>query len=308
MEKFAFVFPGQGSQYVGMGKDLWERNRTAREFFESADRLLNYNLSEVFLEGPEEELRQTKNTQPAIFLHSLALSNLLRDERAIAAAGHSLGEYTALVYAGAITFEDGLQLVRLRGELMQKACDEWPGTMAAIIGLDPKVIREICQIAGKDGIVQAANYNSPGQVVISGSVSGVRKAMEVAKERGARIVKELVVSGAFHSPLMGSAAEQLKDAIERTPIREARVPVYANATGTPIRKPDDVRAALAQQLTSAVQWEESIRNMVADGVSKFIEVGPGKVLQGLIKRISSEAEVRGIERLEDLALIENTTS
>jgi [acyl-carrier-protein] S-malonyltransferase len=308
MEKFAFVFPGQGSQYVGMGKDLWERSRTAREFFESADRLLNYNLSEVFLEGPEGELRQTKNTQPAIFLHSLALSNLLKGERAIAAAGHSLGEYTALVYAGAMTFEDGLQLVRLRGELMQKACDERPGTMAAIIGLDSKVIGEVCQIAGKDGIVQAANYNSPGQVVISGSVSGVRKAMEVAKERDARMVKELVVSGAFHSPLMESAAEQLKDAIERTPVREARMPVYANVTGAPIRKPDDIRAALAQQLTSAVQWEESIRNMIADGVSKFIEVGPGKVLQGLIKRIGSEVEVKGIERLEDLALIENTTN
>jgi [acyl-carrier-protein] S-malonyltransferase len=308
MEKFAFVFPGQGSQYVGMGKDLWERNGAAREFFERADRLLKYNLSEVCFEGPEEKLRQTKNTQPAIFLHSLALSNLLKDERAFAAAGHSLGEYTALVYAGAMTFEDGLQLVRLRAELMQKACDERPGTMAAIIGLDSKVIGEVCQIAGKDGIVQAANYNSPGQVVISGSVSGVRKAMEVAKERGARMVKELVVSGAFHSPLMESAAEQLKDAIERTPVREARMPVYANVTGAPIRKPDDIRAALAQQLTSAVQWEESIRNMIADGVSKFIEVGPGKVLQGLIKRIGSEVEVKGIERLEDLALIENTTN
>jgi [acyl-carrier-protein] S-malonyltransferase len=308
MEKFAFVFPGQGSQYVGMGKDLWERNGAAREFFERADRLLKYNLSEVCFEGPEEKLRQTKNTQPAIFLHSLALSNLLKDERAFAAAGHSLGEYTALVYAGAMTFEDGLQLVRLRAELMQKACDERPGTMAAIIGLDSKVIGEVCQIAGEDGIVQAANYNSPGQVVISGSVSGVRKAMEVAKERDARMVKELVVSGAFHSPLMESAAEQLKDAIERTPVREARMPVYANVTGAPIRKPDDIRAALAQQLTSAVQWEESIRNMIADGVSKFIEVGPGKVLQGLIKRIGSEVEVKGIERLEDLALIENTTS
>jgi [acyl-carrier-protein] S-malonyltransferase len=308
MEKFAFVFPGQGSQYVGMGKDLWERNGAAREFFERADRLLKYNLSEVCFEGPEEKLRQTKNTQPAIFLHSLALSNLLKDERAFAAAGHSLGEYTALVYAGALTFEDGLQLVRLRAELMQKACDERPGTMAAIIGLDSKVIGEVCQIAGEDGIVQAANYNSPGQVVISGSVSGVRKAMEVAKERDARMVKELVVSGAFHSPLMESAAEQLKDAIERTPVREARMPVYANVTGAPIRKPDDIRAALAQQLTSAVQWEESIRNMIADGVSKFIEVGPGKVLQGLIKRIGSEVEVKGIERLEDLALIENTTN
>jgi [acyl-carrier-protein] S-malonyltransferase len=308
MEKFAFVFPGQGSQYVGMGKDLWERNGAAREFFKRADRLLNYTLSQVCFEGPEEKLTQTKNTQPAIFLHSLALSNILRDERATAAAGHSLGEYTALVYAGAMTFEDGLQLVRLRAELMQKACDERPGTMAAIIGLDSEVIGEVCQIAGKDGIVQAANYNSPGQVVISGCISGVRKAMEVAKERGARMTKELAVSGAFHSPLMESAAEQLKNAIERTPIREARVPVYANVTGTPIRKPDDIRAALAQQLTSAVQWEESIRNMIADGVSKFIEVGPGKVLQGLIKRISSEAEVRGIERLEDLALIENTTS
>lgn len=306
MQKLAFVFPGQGSQYVGMGKDVWERSDPAREFFEKANRLLGFNLTKICFDGPEQELKQTKNTQPAILVHSLALTNLLKDERVVCAAGHSLGEYTALVYAGAMSFEDGLRLVRMRGELMQKACDEQPGTMAAIIGLDPKVVGEVCCKALPTGVVQAANYNSPGQVVISGSVSGVRKAMEIAKERGAKMVKELVVGGAFHSPLMESAMEGLKGAIEQTEIREARIPVYMNTTAASVRRPEDIRPALVQQLTSAVRWEELIRNMIADGVTKFIEVGPGKVLQGLIKRISSGIEAGGIERLEDLALIENT--
>ncbi len=308
IQKLAFVFPGQGSQYVGMGKDVWEKSDTAREFFERADRLLSFNLHKICFDGPEQELRQTKNTQPAIFLHSLALTNLLKDERAVAAAGHSLGEYTALVYAGAMTFEDGLRLVRLRAELMQQACDEQPGTMAAIIGLDPKVVGEVCRQAWTSGVVQAANYNSPGQVVISGSVSGVRKAMEIAKERGARLVKELVVSGAFHSPLMESATEGLKSAIEHTKIREARISVYMNATAAPARQPDEIRSALVQQLTSAVRWEESVRNMITDGVAMFVEVGPGKVLQGLIKRVSPDIEVAGIERLEDLPVTENTSN
>ncbi len=308
MQKLAFVFPGQGSQYVGMGRDVWERSDVAREFFEKANRLLSFNLTKICFDGPEEELKQTKNTQPAIFVHSLALTNLLKDEKVVCAAGHSLGEYTALVYAGAMSFEDGLRLVRLRGELMQKACDEQRGTMAAIIGLDPKVVGEVCCKAWPTGVVQAANYNSPGQVVISGSVSGVRKAMEIAKEHGARMVKELVVSGAFHSPLMESAMEGLRGAIEQTEIREARIPVYMNTTAVSVRRPEDIRPALVQQLTSAVRWEELIRNMIADGVTKFIEVGPGKVLQGLIKRIRSEIEAGGIERLEDLALIENTSN
>ena len=305
MQKFAFVFPGQGSQYVGMGKDLWERSNAGREFFERADQLLGFSLSRICFEGPEEELTQTKNTQPALFVHSLVLANLVRDERAVAAAGHSLGEYTALVYAGAITFEEGLRLVRLRGELMQKACDEQPGTMAAIIGLDPKAVGEVCCKAWTSGIVQAANYNSPGQVVISGSVSGVRKAMELAKVRGARMVKELTVGGAFHSPLMESAMEGLKRVIEETEIREARIPAYMNASAKPAKKPEEIRDALAQQLTSAVRWEESIRNMIADGLTRFVEVGAGKVLQGLIKRISPESEVASIERLEDLVVIDN---
>jgi [acyl-carrier-protein] S-malonyltransferase len=304
MQKFAFVFPGQGSQYVGMGKDLWERSVPARQFFEKADRQLGFSLSRVFLEGPEEELRQTRNTQPAIFLHSLALATLLNEERVVCAAGHSLGEYTALVYAGAVSFDDALRLVRLRAELMQKACDDHPGTMAAIIGLDPTAVGEICCTAWTAGVVQAANFNSPGQVVVSGSVPGVRRAMELAKERGARMVKELVVGGAFHSPLMESAKEELTVAIGQTKIHEARIPVYMNATAAAAKSPGEIRSALVQQLTSPVRWEESIRNMVADGVQCFVEIGPGKVLQGVIKRIDGTVDVRGIERLEDLTALE----
>jgi len=296
----AFLFPGQGSQYVGMGKDLYEHNPEARALFEQADAIMGFPLSRICFEGPDEDLRQTKNTQPAIFLHSMVVARIFRAQEASMVAGHSLGEYSALVYAGALTFEDALRLVRLRGELMQQAGVEQPGTMAAVVGLDPGIVGEVCCSAWDAGIVQAANFNSPGQIVISGSVSGVRKAMELAKARGARMVKELPVSGAFHSPLMESAKSGLKAALEKTTIRDASIPVYANVTAKPVRAADEIRRLLNEQLTSPVRWEETIKNMAADGASVFVEIGPGKVLQGLVKRIRNDVETRGIEKLADI--------
>lgn len=300
MSKLAAVFPGQGSQYVGMGKDLHERSSAARELFSRADDILGFPLSKVCFEGPEDELRQTRNTQPAIFLHSIAAWTVLPAKDVAMVAGHSLGEYSALVAAGALEFEDALRLVRVRGELMQKAGEENPGTMAALIGLDPATVGEVCCTAWKDGIVQAANFNSPGQIVISGSVTGVRKAMELAKARGAKIVKELVVSGAFHSPLMQSARDGLKTALAKTDIRDARIPVYANVTAQPVSKGDEIRIALEEQLTSPVRWWESVENMIADGATTFLEVGPGKVLQGITKRISGTVSTAGLDRFEDV--------
>ena len=301
MSTTAFVFPGQGSQYVGMGKDLYEQLPEARQRFDQADALLGFSLSKICFQGPEEELKQTKNTQPAIFLHSMVVADLHHGERATMAAGHSLGEYSALVYAGALTFEDGLRLVRLRGELMQQAGIEQPGTMAAVVGLEPSVVDEVCRTASSAGIVQAANFNSPGQIVVSGSVAGVRKAMELAKERGAKLVKELPVSGAFHSPLMGFAGSGLKSALEKTSIKDAAIPVYANVTARPVQKADEIRRLLFEQLTKPVRWEETVTNMALDGAGTFVEIGPGKVLQGLVKRIRSDVATRGIEKLSDIA-------
>lgn len=300
--KTAYIFPGQGSQYVGMGKDLCDQFPAAKKYFDNADSILGYSLSKICFEGPEEELKQTKNTQPAIFLHSVALWNLLKPDDASMVAGHSLGEYSALVAAEAITFPDAIKLVRLRGELMQKAGEENPGTMAAIIGLDPKIVGEVTCKAYEVGVVQSANFNSPGQIVISGSVVGVRKAMEIAKERGAKLVKELVVSGAFHSPLMQSAKEKLKVALDKTQIRDAKIPVYANVTAKPVQKADEIRTLLFEQVTSPVRWEESVMNMSADGAAKFVEIGPGKVLQGLVKRTVATAEISGIDKAADVKI------
>jgi [acyl-carrier-protein] S-malonyltransferase len=300
MKKTAIVFPGQGSQYVGMAKDIVLGSGEARRWFEEADQILGFTLSNICFDGPEDELRQTKNTQPAIFLHSVVLTKLLTDVHASVAAGHSLGEYSALVYAGALTFADALRLVRLRGELMQQAGVQEPGTMAAIVGLDPNVIDDVCKEASHSGIVQAANFNSPGQIVISGSVPGVRKGMEVAKARGAKLVKELPVSGAFHSPLMKTAKGGLKEALDKTEIRDAAIPVYANVTAKPVQRALDIRTLLIEQLTSPVRWEETIVNMVHEGVTEIVEVGPGKVLQGLTKRIDPSMAVRGIDKFADL--------
>ena len=295
MSKVAYIFPGQGSQYVGMGKDLFSEFPAAKEVFQKADATLGFSLSKICFEGPEEELKKTKNTQPAIFLHSLAVWKILDPKDAAMVAGHSLGEYSALVAAGALTFEDALKLVRLRGELMQKAGEENPGTMAAIVGLDAQVVGEVCCTAWKEGIVQAANFNSPGQIVISGSVSGVRKGMELAKERGAKLVKELVVSGAFHSPLMQSAKDGFKAALDKVEIRDAKIPVYANVTAKPVQEANEIRTLLFEQVTSPVRWHETIMNMAADGATSFIEVGPGKVLQGLVKRIAPTVSVSGFD-------------
>jgi [acyl-carrier-protein] S-malonyltransferase len=300
MKQTAYIFPGQGSQYVGMGKDLYEKNDVARSMFNQADNILGISLSRICFEGPEEILRQTENTQPAIFLHSVILTHLMREKDAGMAAGHSLGEYSALVFAGALSFEEGLRLVRLRGQLMQQAGEKAKGTMAAVVGLDGNIVDEICIEASQAGVVQSANFNSPGQIVISGSVPGVRKAMEIAKVRGAKLVKELIVSGAFHSPLMQSAREGLKEGLLSAVISDARIPVYANVTGNMVQKADDIRSLLEQQLINPVRWEVSVKNMIAAGAKKFIEVGPGRVLQGLVKRIDTSAETNGIDKYEEI--------
>jgi [acyl-carrier-protein] S-malonyltransferase len=301
MVKTAYIFPGQGSQYVGMGKDIYDANTVAKSFFDKADTILGFSISKICFEGPKEELKQTKNTQPAIFLHSMVLFHLMNKTKFDMAAGHSLGEYSALVATGALTFENGLKLVRLRGELMQRAGTEQHGTMAALVGIDPKTVNAICDEASTAGIVQAANFNSPGQIVISGSITGVRKAMELAKTQGAKIVKELSVSGAFHSPLMKSAQTELKTALDKTEVHDTAVPVYANVTARPMHHADEIRNLLFRQLTSPVRWEESVANMITDGATTFTEIGPSKVLQGLVKRINGNVQTRGFEKLGDIA-------
>jgi [acyl-carrier-protein] S-malonyltransferase len=287
----AFLFPGQASQYVGMAKDLVEHFPRAMELFQLANEIMDVDLMRICFEGPAEELTQTRYTQPAIFVHSVIAAELTAVQPA-AAAGHSLGEYSALVAAGALTFEDGLRLVRKRGELMQEAGTRSPGTMAAVIGAESALVTEVCSEASASGIVQAANFNSPGQIVISGSIAGVERAMELLKERGVRIVKKLPVSGAFHSPLMQYAQDELGAVLEATPILPARFPVYANVTAGPVTDPDVIRQNLLNQVTSPVLWEMSMMNMLKDGMQEFYETGPGNVLQGLLKRINSEIACR----------------
>jgi len=300
MSKKAFLFPGQGSQYVGMAQDLFENSVEAREMVKTADDALGVNLSYIMFNGPEEQLKRTEFTQPAIFLHSVVLTGLIRTLHPDAAAGHSLGEYSALVSANAMQFYDAVKLVSIRGKAMQQAGEENRGTMAAIIGLEAQAVEECCKVASSDGIVQCANFNSPGQVVISGSVDGVKKGMEICKSKGAKLVKELVVSGAFHSPLMDSARAGLKEALDNTNVYDGRIPVYVNVTAKPVTDKGEIKNFLFEQVTSPVRWEETINNMVNDGIEEFYEIGPGKVLQGLVKRINPDVKCFNIDKYSDV--------
>lgn len=288
--KRAYIFPGQGAQFPGMGKELYERYETVRRLFEQADALLGFRLSQIMFEGTEEDLKQTKVTQPAIFLHSVAVAQTAANFKPDMAAGHSLGEFSALTAVGALSFEDGLMLVAQRAQAMQRACEINPSTMAAVLGLDDEKVETVCaQIT--DEVVVAANYNCPGQLVISGSFKGVKLASEALKAAGAKRVLPLQVGGAFHSPLMEPARAELAAAIEKTRFQTPICPVYQNADAKPYTDPDRIKANLIVQLTAPVRWTQTVQNMIADGATEFIECGPGTVLQGLVKKISKDAAV-----------------
>ncbi len=294
--KKAYVFPGQGSQFPGMGKDLYEKYETARQLMEQANEILGFRITDIMFAGTEEDLKQTKVTQPAIFLHSVVLAKVLGDKfQPDMVAGHSLGEFSALVAAGALSFEDGLILVSKRAMAMQKACELAPSTMAAIIGLDDETVVKVCQEI--EETVVAANFNNPGQVVISGSIEGVDRAIEKLKELGARRAIKLQVSGAFHSPFMKPAEEELAQAINQTQFSEPVCPVYQNVDAKPHTDPDEIKANLIKQLTSPVLWTQSVRNMIADGAGEFIEVGPGNVLQGMIRKIDRSVKTYSANQL-----------
>ena len=292
----AFVFPGQGAQFVGMGKDLYDNNQVAKELFEKANDILGYRITDIMFAGTDDELKQTKVTQPAVFLHSVISAVCLGDEFCPSmVAGHSLGEFSALVAAGALSFEDGLKLVYARAMAMQKACDMAPSTMAAIVGLPDDKIEEICAGISKEGhVVVAANYNCPGQLVISGNIEAINEACEQLKAAGAKRALPLKVGGAFHSPLMQPAKDELQAAIESTEFSAPKCPIYQNVDGKPHTAPEEIKANLIAQLTSGVRWTSCVQNMIADGADDFTECGPGKALQGMIGRIDKNVAAHGI--------------
>jgi len=297
----AFVFPGQGAQFVGMGKDLYESNPLAKDLFEKANDILGYRITDIMFEGTDDELKQTKVTQPAVFLHSVISALCVspfdnpEESRPRMMAGHSLGEFSALTVSGALSFEDGLRLVYARAMAMQKACEAAPSTMAAIIGLPDEKVEEICAGINREGhVVVCANYNNPGQLVISGNVDAIGEACEQLKAAGAKRALPLKVGGAFHSPLMQPAKDELQAAIEKTEFQEPACPVYQNVDGKPHTDPAEIKANLIAQLTSSVRWTQSVQNMIADGADDFTECGPGKALQGMIAKINKEVSAHGI--------------
>lgn len=281
----AYIFPGQGAQFSGMGKDLYDKFDIAKKMFHQADEILGFKITDIMFSGRDEDLRQTKVTQPAIFLHSVILAKTLGDDfRPDMTAGHSLGEFSALTASGALSFEDGLRLVSKRAFAMQKACEAEPSTMAAVLGLDDEKVENVCKEI--DEVVVAANYNSPGQVVISGSYAGIDAATEKLKEAGAKRALKLKVGGAFHSPLMEPAKAELEDAISKTQLREPVCPIYQNVTAKAETNPEAIKENLIAQLTAPVRWTQTVKNMLEDGAESFTEVGPGKVLQGLVKKVN----------------------
>jgi len=290
----AYVFPGQGAQFTGMGKDLYETSDEAKDLFEQANEILGFRITDIMFEGEAEELKQTKVTQPAIFLHSTILAKLLgNDFQPEMVAGHSLGEISALTAAGVLAFEDGLKLVSKRAMAMQAACEAEPSTMAAILGLENEIVEDVCSKV--DGVVVAANYNCPGQLVISGSIEAVNAACEELKEAGAKRALVLPVGGAFHSPLMEPARAELASAIESTTFNSPVCPIYQNVTATAVTDPEEIKKNLVAQLTAPVRWTQTMQQMISDGVSSFVEVGPGKVLQGLVKKVDRKMPTASAE-------------